>query len=375
MMRGRLQRLQESGFDLSVICGSTGHSDRLAACGLNVIHVPFAREPEPLTDLRCLWAIRRVLVRGRFDIVHSHNPKGTLLGPVAGKLARVPIVTHTVYGLLFNENSGGLYRILAKGAERWCAFWCDYLLFQCREDYEHATAHRWKREGHLHFIGGGIDEHRFNRDSYPGAREITRRRLGFTEDDLVIGMVGRFVAEKGWIEFFHMARHIAAEFERARFLAIAIIDEGQSDALDPSAMVADSGVADKLVLLENQTDMPELYTCMDIAVLPSHREGIPRALSEAGSMGVAMVASDTRGCREVVIHRETGLLFPMKDIDGLTDSIRQLLLDGALRRRLAEAGRDHIHSEHTEGRAHSRLRACYREFIDANAKSVADSNA
>ena len=70
-------------------------------------------------------------------------------------------------------------------------------------------------------------------------------------------------------------------------------------------------------MLERRSDMPELYLAMDVAVLPSHREGIPRALMEAAAMGVALVASDIRGCREVIEDGRSGRLFPLKEVDGL----------------------------------------------------------
>ena len=103
LMRARLMRLQEEGFAISVVCGDRGYVEHLRECGLEVVPIPFAREIEPWTDLRCLLALRRELSSGRYQIAHSHNPKGTLLGPVAGRLARVEAVVHTVHGFLFNE--------------------------------------------------------------------------------------------------------------------------------------------------------------------------------------------------------------------------------------------------------------------------------
>ena len=111
LLRARLLRLQEAGFDVSVICGDVGYGERLEECGLRVLHIPFAREIAPWTDLRCLRALRQTLRRERVEIAHSHNPKGTLLGPLAARLAGVPIVAHTVHGFLFNENSRGLHRL------------------------------------------------------------------------------------------------------------------------------------------------------------------------------------------------------------------------------------------------------------------------
>ena len=102
---------------------------------------------------------------------------------------------------------------------------------------------------------------------------------------------------------------------------------------------------------------------MDVAVLPSYREGIPRALLEAGAMGVPMAASDIRGCREVIVHGQTGLLFGLKDVDGLSAAVEGLLGDEGERRRLGEAGRRHVLKNYTEGLVAQRLMACYEGFL------------
>ena len=359
----RLSLLREAGFDVSVICGKVDLDTELRQSGLEVVHIPFAREIAPLTDLRCAWNLYRTLCREHFDIVHSHNPKGGLLGPFVGRLSRDAIVVHTVHGFLFNENTSGLYRQLALGAERWTAHWCDHLLFQSHEDYRYACDHRFKAPERLHLIGNGIDQCRFDRDRYPQARQLKRRELGLEEEHLVTGMVGRLVKEKGFGEFFAMAGRIAREFPQARFLVVSITEEDQSDALDPHQLSIEHGIADRCIILEQRHDMPELYLCMDVAVLPSYREGIPRALLEAAAMGVPIAASDIRGCREVIADGESGILFPLKDVDAFTAVVRSLLRDGAVRRRLGEAGRQRVLEEYTENRTVERLVAFYDEVL------------
>ncbi|NKB68619.1 MAG: glycosyltransferase [Candidatus Latescibacteria bacterium] len=364
LMRTRLQRLQEAGFELHILSGDRGYGEQLARAGLEVVHIPFAREIAPWTDLRCSAALYRQLRRGGYHMVHSHNPKGTLLGPPLGQLARVPKVVHTVYGFLFNENSTGLHNLAAKGAERWCAEWTDELIFQSREDYDYARAHDYKKGANLHWVGSGIDERRFDRDLYPQARQQTRQSLGLEPEDLVVGMVGRLVQEKGWGEFFAMAGRLAQQFERARFLIVGINEKGdQSDAVDPAQLMAANDVTQRCIVLEQRTDMPELYLSMDVAVLPSYREGIPRALLEAGAMGTAMAASNIRGCREVIDDGTTGLLFGLKDVDHFSAQIASLLGDSHYRQQLAAAGRSRIMAEFTEFKATQRLAALYQQFL------------
>ena len=367
MLRTRLAHLRDAGYEVSVICGRSpdgAWGEELNARGVEVIHVPFAREIAPFTDARCALAMYRVIRRRGYDIVHSHNPKGGLLGPVAGKLARRPVVLHTVHGFLFNENATGMRRGMALGAERWTAAWCDHLLFQSEEDFAYARDHRFKTGDRLHLEGNGIDETRFDPRQYPDARREKRAELGLGEGDLVVGMVGRLVEEKGYREFFEMAGRLARERKDVRFLNVGIAEPEQSDAIDPDLLARQHGLDGKCVLLDRRRDMPELYLTMDVAVLPSHREGIPRALMEAAAMGLPGVATDIRGTREVIEDGVTGLLFPLREVDRFLVCVERLLQDGGLRRRMGRAAQQRVLGKYTETATSRRLQRCYREILD-----------
>ncbi len=363
LLRAGLARVQEAGYDVTVVCGDAGYGERLQAAGLAVVHVPFAREVAPVTDARCVAALRRELRRGAFTIAHSHNPKGTLLGPLAARLAGVPVVVHTVHGFLFNDATRGLRRALAIGAERWCALWCHQLLFQSVEDHQWAVQRRYKDTACLHWVGNGIDERRFDPGRHPDARRRKRAALGLSDDDLVVGCVGRFVREKGFAELAQMAHRVAASHPRFRLLVVGIAEPEQSDSVDPRGLLAAAGVADRSIVLERRDDMPELYSSMDIAVLPSHREGIPRALLEAGAMGVPLVATAIRGCREVIADGATGLLFGVGDVDAFAAAVEGLLNDAPRRRHLGAAARARVLSAYTESAAAARIIACYERFL------------
>ena len=366
LMRARLMRLQESGIEVAVICGDRGYVEHLRNCDLEVLPIPFAREVAPWTDMRCVWALREALRAGSFDIMHSHNPKGTLLGPFTAQWANVPLVVHTVHGFLFNENSRGLHRMAAVAAERWCAHWSDHLLFQSEADYDYAVKARFKEPARLHWIGNGVDERRFDPERYPDARRQTRASLGFGEDELVVGMVTRLVREKGCVEFFEMAARVAERNSRVRFLLVGISERReQSDAIDAAAVARQFGVEERCVLLEDRLDMPELYMSMDLCVLPSYREGLPRCLLEAGAMGVAAAATDIRGCREVIVDGETGLLFPLKDVGGFVAVVERMLVDEKLRAKLAQGGQLRTRERYVESLVTERVVGLYKSGLGA----------
>ena len=239
-------------------------------------------------------------------------------------------------------------------------------LFQSEADYDYAVKARFKEPARLHWIGNGVDERRFDPERYPDARRQTRAALGFGEDDLVVGMVTRLVREKGCVEFFEMAARVAERNSRVRFLLVGIPERReQSDAIDAAAVARQFGVEERCVLLEDRLDMPELYMSMDLCVLPSYREGLPRCLLEAGAMGVAAAATDIRGCREVIVDGETGLLFPLKDVGGFAAVVERVLADGQLRAKLARGGQLRVRERYVESLVTERVVGLYKSGLGA----------
>src|SRR5581483_2868221 len=151
-----------------------------------------------------------------------------------------------------------------------------------------------------------FDPARFPRRS----RGPLRVSLGLPADGLVVGMVGRLSREKGFAEFFAMAREIAARDPRVHFLIVGL-QIRERDPVDPDPRR--HGLEGRLTVLLNQSDMPAMYSAMDLAVLPTYREGFPRALVEACAMGIPVVATNIRGCREAVAHGTTGVLVDPRD--------------------------------------------------------------
>ena len=122
LLRRRLVRLAAAGCDIHILCGRAPDSgtaegvDYHAAfedLGLQVHYLPFEREISPWTDARTAAALFNAIRRGDYHIVHTHNPKGGLLGPPVAQFARAPHVLHTVHGFLFHDRTGGLYHAAA----------------------------------------------------------------------------------------------------------------------------------------------------------------------------------------------------------------------------------------------------------------------
>ncbi len=113
-------------------------------------------------------------------------------------------------------------------------------------------------------------------------------------------------------------------------------------------------------MLGMRHDIEDMYSAFDMLVLPSHREGFPRAAMEAAAMGLALVATDIRGCRQVVTHGENGFLVPVKDPPALADAIAKLGEDDGLRVRMGKASFARARSQFDEQRVVQIVMDTYR---------------
>jgi glycosyltransferase involved in cell wall biosynthesis len=275
-------------------------------------------------DLQAAGQLWQELRRLKLDVLHTHNPKTGVLGRVVGRAVGIPVVVNTCHGLWVRPDSPAARKALVLGAEGVAARFSDAELFQNAEDMH--TMRRALRRGGARVVGNGVDLKRFVPD--PERRRRTRQELGLGPADLLVGGVGRMVAEKGLAEYAFAARELG---HRARFIWIGPHDPDKTDAL--------KGQLAGVQLLGSRDAMEAVYPALDVFALPSYREGFSRSGMEAAACGVATVLSDIRGCREVGAHGRELLLVPPRDPEALTAAIARLLEDTTLRARLGEAAR------------------------------------
>jgi glycosyltransferase involved in cell wall biosynthesis len=278
---------------------------------------------------RELWTIVR---RERVDVLHTHNPKPGLYGRIVGRAARVTIVVNTVHGLYATEEDPFAKRALVYGLEGIAARCSDAELFQNPEDL--ALMQRLHCTRRARLLGNGVDLERFDPARFSDRDRATlRAELGADDDTILVGAVGRLVAEKGYPELFDAMERLP---DRFRLVVVGGVDPEKPDSLSPE--VIDRARARGVQLLGHRDDVDRLYAAMDAFVLASHREGFPRAAMEASAMALPVVATDVRGCREVVDPGVTGALVPVRDPAGLADALRGLE-DPARRTQLGAAAR------------------------------------
>jgi glycosyltransferase involved in cell wall biosynthesis len=230
-----------------------------------VTHVPVAsltRSWDPRRDLEACLELFRTIRGLHLDVLHTHNPKTGAMGRVAGRLAGVPVVVNTCHGLWARPEDRWRKRAFVYVLEALAIRFSHYELFQNAEDL--ATLRPVLKRGRYRLVGNGVDLTRFGPD--PEGRRRVRAELGVADDEILVGTIGRRVREKGMASSRMPQPAFAG---RARFVWV-----GPEDDTDPAPAGKCRPHGDAVQYVEERTDMPAVYSALDVFVLASYREGM-----------------------------------------------------------------------------------------------------
>lgn len=335
-----IDRLTAEGYQVHVTCSDGQYVPELKAQGYNIHVIPISRRVNPITHLRSLWKLYRLMKKEQFDVVHVHTIIASVVGRLAAWATGVPMVIYTAHGFYFHENMPWWTRRLTIWIEKILGMITGLIFTQSREDAASAVKEGICRAENIVWIGNGVDTSRFA--VAPSSSDEVRVRYGLTPSDKVIGFVGRFVREKGILELLQAMQIVNRAIPEARLLLV-----GDTLASDRDSQIKkiisrireQNQFSSRIVFTGFIEDIAALMSVMDVFVLPSHREGMPRTIIEAMASGKPVIATDIRGCREEVIHGSTGLIVPVNNPPALAEAIISVLMNPDMRRRMGAAGR------------------------------------
>jgi glycosyltransferase involved in cell wall biosynthesis len=344
----QLVAIREAGYDVVGVSAPGPYVGALEEHGIR--HVPLTRSTRAnnvRADVQAAREFGEICRRLRPEVVHTHNPKPGVYGRIVARLAGVPAVVNTVHGLYAQTTDPLARRAAVYGLERVAATFSHAELVQNPEDIP--VLRRLGVPHHrIRLLGNGVDLCRFDPQRHGHARDSMRSALGIGRGEVVVGLVGRLVREKGYREVFAAAQRLRRTQPCVRFVVVGPEEPDKTDAITPTERDAarDGGV----LFLGARRDVEQLYPMMDLYVLASHREGFPRSAMEAAAMGLPIVATDIRGCRQVVEHGRTGVLVPSGAADALELAIALLANDPELRHRMGSEGRRKAQGEFDDRR-------------------------
>jgi len=349
-----LAHLDPRRFDGALVAGTEGLlvPEALAAAREGRYEVrllpQLVREVRPARDLTALAALvrllRAALARARAAagggrprlLVHTHSSKAGILGRAAARIAGVPVVVHSVHGFPFHPRQRPAVRRLYVALERLAARWTTHFVAVAQADVEEGVALGIFPRERVTLVRSGIDIGRFSGAGLD--REAKRRELGVPPGAPLAGMIGNFKPQKNPVDFVRVAALVGARVPSAHFL---LAGDGVLRTRVVAAARA-SGLGDRLHLVGWRRDVEEIMPCLDVLVLTSLWEGLPRVFPQAMAAGRPVVAYRVDGAPEAVEDGVTGYLVVPGDREGAAARVAELLLDPERAGRMGEAGRARV---------------------------------
>lgn len=292
-----------------------------------------ARGSDPMADPRTFATMRRTLETNGYEVVHGHSFASLIVLAALreGKRLGIPTVLTKHSMTLRPTRSAFINRLALRVEALISGRWADATITL-------SDASRLELEGTgigAHLIHGGVDCNHWRPSRQ--ARERARASLGYGNDDVVIGYLGRLVQSKGVAGLIGVAARLRS-LPNVRFLLVG--DGPMRPELERRIEALGLGQAVRLVGFVPWFDTPDYLNAMDVFAFPSYTEACGLALLEAMACGLPVVARDNAGSREVLAEQDGGSL--IETDDELHDRLRQLVEDEDLRRRLGLRARERV---------------------------------
>ena len=300
--------------------------------------------------IRKFFSLVRFIRNRNFQIVHTFLFHTNIFGSLAAFLARKPKIVISIRNMNIFFTARHIYAIRLIG----------FLVDKVTVVSDHVKDLVLRREKlkpeKVVTIYNGVDiadlQCQVN-------KEKKREEIGLDTGGPVLGCVASLHARKG---HRYLIQALGGAVQTYPDLSLLLIGDGAERA-EIEKQVQALDLARQVKFLGRRSDVPELLELMDIFVLPSLEEGMSNALLEAAAKGKPVVATDVGGNAEMVVHAETGLVVPARDVDALRDAILALLRDRQKASAMGEKGRERMLRFFSLKNIIEQNQALYRELL------------
>lgn len=325
-----IKQLLKRNIKVELLCAEESRI-QLEANNLGIIIHPIkiGKVPNPFSILN----IFTILKSGCYDLIHSHASKDLWLIVPSLKIlkSKTPLV--------FTKHVGSF--IVKK----------DFLHNKIynRVDVAIAISSVIKKnlidttsltEDKINIIFNGVDLNKF--DPQKTDRNKLRKELNITENEILVGMTGRFSPGKGHEEFLLAAKELSKKYPLIKFVVVGEASRGEDEYAKSIKQIASKYKLRNLYFIGFRSDIPDVLAAMDIFVFPSHAEAFGLGLIEAMAMYKASVCSNSDGVLDITINNETSNLFQVKDGNDLADKLEKSILDPDKRKNFGDNARKRV---------------------------------
>lgn len=315
-------------------------------------------------DLKALWKLYSLMRKERPQVVHTHTAKAGLLGRIAARLARVPVVVHTFHGHVMHGYYGPVKNQLLRWVERSLALAANRLVTVSEQVKSDLVGYRIAKAEKITVVPLGFDLDPFLTSSK--LRGEFKQELGLNAEHKLVGIVGRIFPIKNHGLFLNAASRIASQEPLARFVIVGdgVLREGLEN------QAKELGVFDRVVFTGWRRDLPRICADLDVLVVSSDNEGTPVSAIEAMAAGCPVVATRVGGLPDLIDDPKTGRLVPPRDAIALAGAVIDLLQNPAAALAIGSRARQSVRQRFTVQRLLGDMDELYTQLLVEKAVDV-----
>ena len=349
----------EAGFRLTVVSAGGGALEQdFRDSGAEFIRL---QRKFPV-DLYLASQIRKIIKERNIEIVHGYQPVDGIHLYLASRGLRNVRKVLSFQGFITDRKNRAAAKFLIPRMDANIAVSHGLLGWLAQND-------GLDTRRNFHVVYNGADPERLR----PTGKDL-RSELGFSEDSLLIGMVGNFYRDqrKDQLTICRALPRVFAEIDNVHCVFAGGIEPGAEDKMaDCLAVSIENGIADRVHFLGARRDVPDILTSLDVFVLSSFYEGLPVAVSEAMLAGVPMILSDIPPHREASDDGRFARIFPVEDAEILGEELISLLTDQSRREEMAARAKEHAESNFSISAHLRELRKLYESLQIKKAGRIA----
>ena len=312
LLPGQMQFMQQNGFEVLMISADGAElKDVIKNEECRHIIVPMTRKITPLQDLKCLIQLIKIFKKEKPDIVHSHTPKAGLLGMLAAKISGVKIKIHTVAGMPLMVEKGFKLQLL-KFIEKLTYSAANYVWPNSKSLYNYIGENKFTSPAKLTIIGkgstNGINTQRFCKEAInENSLQEIKSSINYSTQHTYLLCIGRLVADKGIVELVNVFLSLQKKYTALKLILVGDYEQ-ELDPL-PEKLMQQIKTNANIIHIKWTQQVEYFMHIANYFVFPSHREGFPNVLLQAGAMELPIICSRIAGNIDIVQHKQTGLLF------------------------------------------------------------------
>lgn len=369
-----IQALDRAKFSVDIVIG--GESDfsyaknALSETNEVIVIKELNNDFNPIRNLKALYSIFKLIRQNRYTIVHTHQCKASILGSLAAKLAKAPIIIFGLHGDYFrNPRFTGLWKKIYKLIEKIAIRYATKIISVGEELKEKYVNRYGLSSSRCEVVRSGMELSNLYELANFSEDKINQKRLelNIKQEEIVIGKIARMELNKGYKFAIRAAQKIIRD--NSKDIKFLFIGEG-NQRTELQNMIERLGLEERTIFTGFRDDIDELMSVIDIFLFTSLWEGLPQVLVQAAAAGKPIVSFEVGGAKEIIKDGINGFIVPFGDTDALAEKVSYLISDLEMAKKMGVNGKGIIGNKWDVAVMQERIRTTYGKLISNKIEKI-----